>query len=272
MKANEPHYHDLTRIRGIGEARQSILRKQLNIFHYKDLVNLNIKNALQLLRKKNEAVSEEMLKSWMEEAKILVSDIETISPRSIKNGWQAIATFVVDYQRKPRSNSHVYRTTVHHIQPDSTRFWDRIDLKEYHHWIKQQLADSSKFPNLINRNISHQLSAIIKEVFFKNDTNTDIASGKIELLLYIEESASEVNNLNEVRCAIRCLLKQHHQKEVLEFCQTCQILPTNKPHYFSASIDGITVVPGDYFLWVTAVLNSPHSIPHFKAVPEVSMN
>lgn len=273
MNNPETPYHNLTKIRGIGEARQKILRKQLDIYYYEDLIKLNIIDALSLLRKRNEAVSEEMLRSWVKEAELLVSVTKQTEPQIFsENGWQAAATFVIDYQKKLDSNHHnIYRTTVHHIQLDNSRSWQKIDSSEYQRWIKKQLS----VINLVNikskKNHPHQFSALIKKVKFGRTENENIFSGKIELLLYIEKLRVD-NDINSILCRIRCLLKKHHEEQILEFTQSCEIIPTDKAGYFLTSIDGVTVTAGEYFLWVIAVLNSPHSIPHFKELPQVTMN
>ncbi len=266
MNSSDTPYHDLTKIRGIGEARQKILHRHLNINYYDDLIKLDIDNALQLLRKKSEAVSRDMLQSWVEEAKQLSKREQT---RSLENGWQAAATFVVDYQEKVSSNEEsIYRTTVHHIQPDNTRFWETVDSIEYHQWIKEQLEKTNLINAQKNKNTLGCFSALIKEVSFRGALNKNILSGEIELLLYIESNDNEMNNVN---CNIRCLLKNQHQKEIIEFTSSSRISKTSKDHYFSASIDGIAVAPGEYFLWVTVVLDSPRSIPHFKAIKRVTV-
>lgn len=294
MNIPEIPYHNLTRIHGIGEARQLILRKALNIRYYQDLAALDLDKALSLFRKKSEAVSQEMLKSWAEEARLLNQELITTkdfiasgyslgTPES-ENGWQAFATFIVDYQarsKRKEKEKEKYRTTVHHMQTDTTKTWVGLEKVRYHHWIEQELA---KIDDLDIYTNSNQLanediySAIIQGISFKHDrgknnsatvTSKPLNFTNIELLLFIERLSNDLSRFDKISCKIKCLLQQQGQDTFEEITQTHSLVPAKEAGYFSTAIERLPLKSGDYRLWISVVLNYPNSIPHFKILPHV---
>ena len=70
-------YDDLTRIDHIKEARQRWLRQQFNVHTYQDLANLSVDEIEANLRADKQIVAHNVVKNWIEQARMLASNAPT---------------------------------------------------------------------------------------------------------------------------------------------------------------------------------------------------
>ncbi len=284
MKPADDPYQDLTRIRGIGEARQKIFRDELDVRSYRDLANLDVDFALTVFRKHSEAISRDMLESWAEIAAELELEIprppdSAVSGYSVKipetnNGWQAFATFVVDYQVKPSGDGRQFQTIAHYMQKDETRIWGDIDTDAYSEWINQQLADSEFGLEPVGAAKPHAYSAKIREIRFGNRASDKKIPREqvspVRILLDLGEQSIPASQLSSIRCRTRCLLHHLDSGEYREITQEQPLLSAGEEGY-ETFLGGVTIEPGNYRMWITVVLNSSRSIPHFTELDDLEV-
>lgn len=281
-KSDDP-YQDLTRIRGIGEARQKIFRDELDIKTYHDLANLDKEAALSVFRRHSEAVSGEMLETWMETAAELALETSleetpsggySLKVPDANNGWQAFATFVVDYQVKPSATGDLFQTTVHFMQKDETRSWPDIDTCSYYQWINEQLGESEYSSSVKCPSAPHAYSATIRDIQLGDQDLRGAILRKrlspIKITLNISNQPVPVTQLGSIRCRIRCLLQNLESEEYREISQEQPLLSSQNGEY-ETFLDGVSIAPGNYRMWITVVLNSPLSVPHFTELGKLTV-
>lgn len=135
---------DLTRINGIGKARQQWLRDKLNVNSLKELAALAPEEIETKLKADNQIVSRPTIESWIVQA-AQWADIPTrITAKD--EGWKPIASFVVEFQEYDEGASVEQRTRVHHVEADKNRMWSGIEYTELCEWMVQQLGGQLRQP------------------------------------------------------------------------------------------------------------------------------
>lgn len=127
---------DLSRIKGIGPARQRWLNEVLGVYTFADLANLSV-DAVHTELKTGQVVSRSDIAEWLEQAKQLASVQKR--QRAPENGWHPVASFVVEYQKNKRTGA--MRTAIHHMEADKTQEWPGVEYNEVCFWMVQQLGE-----------------------------------------------------------------------------------------------------------------------------------
>jgi hypothetical protein len=129
---------DLTRIRGIGEARQQWLWENLKVDSFQALAALSIEDIEARLKEDNQIVSRAAIEAWITEAAQLAGAPASRHPVMSKDvGWRPIASFVVEFQENEITPER--RTKVHHIEADKNRMWSSFEQAELCAWMVEQL-------------------------------------------------------------------------------------------------------------------------------------
>jgi hypothetical protein len=156
MSLSEKPLDDLTKITGIGEARERWLKQSFNIRTFQDLASLSVAQIEEKIKLDGLIVSRKAIESWLERAaefsshagEVLLPTEETSAelttgvsnamPR--ENGWKPIASFVVEYQTQEAGDQPTeQRTVVHYMEEDRTRNWVGIEGKQLCEWIIDQI-------------------------------------------------------------------------------------------------------------------------------------
>ncbi|MBZ0283708.1 MAG: hypothetical protein K8L97_23425 [Anaerolineae bacterium] len=134
---------ELTAIKGIGASRQKWLQKTFNVQTYHDLANLSAEEIESRLKAEGKIVSHAEIETWIAQAQHLATV-------AVKNdGWQPIASFVVEFQEHETETGIVeQRTKVHHVESDHTSLWAGIQQNQLCHWMIEQLGDKAPPPTL----------------------------------------------------------------------------------------------------------------------------
>lgn len=181
MSLSDQDYDDLTTIKGIGPARQKWFYETLGVRTFRDLAERSVGEIESRLKAEKQIASRESIEAWIAEAqdRVAVSeqkkaekpvndDIEedrspsktTVSEAGDDNGsersatrsdgWKPFASFVIEFQeRSGEDQATEYRTSVHHMEADSSKEWPGIERDQYCQWMLDQLGDRiSKKPDL----------------------------------------------------------------------------------------------------------------------------
>lgn len=126
------HQHDLTRIKGIGPARQHWLQTTLGVHTFQALAQLAPEDVVQRLRVARQIVPRQTVDEWIAQARLLAEAL----PAYGGNGWQAVASFVVEIQRGDEG----VRTVVQHIETDRNGVWPGMEPERLCDWLVAQVA------------------------------------------------------------------------------------------------------------------------------------
>jgi len=142
IKNTVPH-DELTAIKGIGASRQKWLQKTFNVQTYRDLADLSAEEIESRLKASGKIVSRAEIETWIAQA-------EHLATSTIKDdGWQPIASFVVEFQEHETESGIVeQRTRVHHVETDHTQLWAGIEQQALCRWMAEQLGDKAPPPSL----------------------------------------------------------------------------------------------------------------------------
>lgn len=143
---------ELTRIKGIKEARQQLLRDKLGIRTFRDLANASPEVILSLFRAENHPVSRSTVEMWIQEAALLASaDIPLVSEQTLpppaNDEWHAFALFVVEFQERTTLDGTVERRiNAHHMETDHNAVWVGTDCQPIAPWIASELGEHNIAP------------------------------------------------------------------------------------------------------------------------------
>lgn len=144
MSAKNTVPHDeLTAIKGIGASRQKWLQKTFKVQTYRDLADLSAEDIESRLKAEGKIVSRAEIETWIAQA-------EHLATSTVKDdGWQPIASFVVEFQEHETESGIVeQRTKVHHVESDHTQLWGGIEQQALCRWMAEQLGDKAPPPSL----------------------------------------------------------------------------------------------------------------------------
>lgn len=158
MNMSVEDFDDLTVIRGIGLARQKVLRELLDIYTYQDLAELPVSEIESRLKAEGQIVSRKSIESWVTQAKDLAGrtgrtaqpDFETPGvnesgksySQGREDGWKPFASFVIEFQtRETDSKRYERRTTVHYMEEDTGTIWSGIVGTQLCDWILEQIGE-----------------------------------------------------------------------------------------------------------------------------------
>lgn len=158
MTTKETVFDDYTAIRGIGPARQKWLRDSFAIHTYRELAALTESEIEAKLKAEGKIVSREAIKSWLEQARDLIPEIEAgqemvgepvageltekLNSAGHKNGWSPFASFLVYFQTQDKDSSQSsYQTLVHHMEADRESNWPGIAVNQLTAWMLDQIGD-----------------------------------------------------------------------------------------------------------------------------------
>jgi hypothetical protein len=125
--------HELSRVRGIGDARARWLEDTFGARTLEQLGALAPEEIEQRLRGEGRrAVSRPAIDAWVAEAREL--------GKEQPNGeWGVVASFVVELQ----ASGDAMRTSVHHLEQDETELWSEIDWDRLCRWIEARLEQTA---------------------------------------------------------------------------------------------------------------------------------
>lgn len=144
----EKQVDDLTRIKGIGAARQAWLQENLGIRTYADLAAIPADEIETALRADGRFAARDSIEEWVAAAKKLAVESEQATAVSQRDAhqfatWQPFASFVVEFQeRKLAGQPKEQRTKVHYMETDAEKVWPGLAHADLSAWVKQQVGES----------------------------------------------------------------------------------------------------------------------------------
>jgi hypothetical protein len=151
---NTNHYEDLTRINGIGESRQRLLREQLQVRTMRDLAALNVDEIAQVLKQQRTPISPEQIETWLEEARAFARgetpaltdlSVTTLPPPAAE--WQPVASFVIEIQTlRNADGSLTTRTMMSHVESDNNAHWEGFLPQAAQAWLRAQTGLPDEAP------------------------------------------------------------------------------------------------------------------------------
>jgi hypothetical protein len=159
MKSSEKTWDDLTKITGIGEARQRWLRESFDIHTFHDLANLSIAQIKEKMKADGLIISRKAIEAWLAQARELAkiasepvnpsteSPTAGSAPMPREDGWKPFASFVVEYQsREIDSQGMEYRTVAHYMEEDVGKEWPAIEGSQLGQWMIGSIRDKVTLP------------------------------------------------------------------------------------------------------------------------------
>jgi hypothetical protein len=143
---------ELSRITGIGVARARWLSDTLGISTAAELATLDGADVERRLAAQRPRVSRATIDAWIGEAAALAAaepapgtgrppDHGEASVKEPADDWWPVASFVVEFQASAKARATVAeRTSVHHVELDSTEVWAGIDCDRLCAWMTGQLG------------------------------------------------------------------------------------------------------------------------------------
>lgn len=171
MNLSDRHHDDLTVIKGIGPARQRWFNETLGVRTFQDLAELSANQIESRLKADNQIASRETIEAWIAEARdraaaakpteqpnagpgrieaempandeVEESDDDIAGQSAIrKDGWKPLASFVIEFQERPGEDQAIeYRTSVHHMEADTSKEWPGIERDLHCQWMLDQIGD-----------------------------------------------------------------------------------------------------------------------------------
>jgi hypothetical protein len=135
---NTGNLDELTRIRGIGPARQRWFREALGVRTFRDLANLSADAIEARLRADNQIASRSTIESWLLQAGELaaespaVEEPEEENPPVVVEDWKSLASFVIEFQMKENGEP---RTIGHLLETDTTAIWPGFNGGHVCRWM-----------------------------------------------------------------------------------------------------------------------------------------
>lgn len=155
----------LTRIKGIGPAKQRWLRQALKIDTIRDLACFSVEQIESRLQAQGQTFSHSEIKKWIEQAQQLVaselsaqemleppkllmndrksSQLGAKSTNNEENGkWRSFASFKVDFQsRKIEGKSEEKRIKVDYLEAGNAQIWNGLKPEEIPQWMLEQMRE-----------------------------------------------------------------------------------------------------------------------------------
>lgn len=155
----------LTRIKGIGLAKQRWLREVLKIDTIRDLACFSVEQIESRLQAQEQTFSHSEIKKWIEQAqqlaaselsaqeilespKLLINERKssqsgTKSTNTEENGqWRSFASFKVEFQsRKSEGELEEQRIKVDYLEAGNAQIWDGIKPEEIPQWMLEQMKE-----------------------------------------------------------------------------------------------------------------------------------
>lgn len=174
MQASEEERDDLTKITGIGRARQLWLAERFGVHTYDDLAALSADDIETQFKAENKPYSRSETEHWPQEAAELaakkaqlsirttaessVSEIgnspaneiqpnepqpkEAMAKRSQGGQWKPVATFIVEFQtRRTKDQVIEQRTKVNYHDTDQQVVWPGVESERIGRWMVEQAGD-----------------------------------------------------------------------------------------------------------------------------------
>lgn len=120
---------DLTKIKGIGPARQKWFVEAFAVSNFTDLAALSVDEIETRLKADGRSASRSEIEEWLVQANTLAGE---------KN-WKTLATFVVNYQANQLPDGNLeFQTTAHFIEKDKNKVWSEIQQEQICEWMQNQ--------------------------------------------------------------------------------------------------------------------------------------
>lgn len=136
---------DLTRIKGIKDTRQQLLRDALGIRSFGDLASASPERIFAAFRAQAQPISRATIEQWIEQARILMTapgDQSDDEAPLIANPqeWRALAQFgIIIQQRTTVDGVQEYRTNAYHQEADEDQHWAGVALSDVLGWIDERI-------------------------------------------------------------------------------------------------------------------------------------
>lgn len=171
MNSSDQDHDELTLIKGIGPARQRWFNESLGVRTFQDLAELSADELESRLKADKQIASRETIEAWIAEAQDrataakpapqqnAASD-ETGAEKTVnddvdagdddgkrrsatrRDGWKPLASFVIEFQERPGEDQAIeYRTSVHHMEADTSKEWPGIERDLHCQWMLDQIGD-----------------------------------------------------------------------------------------------------------------------------------
>jgi hypothetical protein len=119
----------LTKIKGIGPARQKWFVEAFDASSFADLAALSVDDIETRLKADGRRVSRSEIKEWLTQANTLAGE----------KTWKTLATFVVNYQASQLPDGNLeFQTTAHFIEKDKNKIWSEIQQEQICEWMESQ--------------------------------------------------------------------------------------------------------------------------------------
>ena len=157
MNSSVKDYDDLTRIKGIGSARQQWLRESLGIHTIRDLAARSVKDIESRLKAEGHIASRSSIEEWIIQAREIAAVTSQSEPLHMTaaagieedmnvavedKGWKPFASFVVEFQAcADEGQVEEQRISVHYMEADVSAAWPGIACERLCDWMQAQVGD-----------------------------------------------------------------------------------------------------------------------------------
>ena len=147
--AENSNKDDLTRIKGIGQARQAWLANLFDISSFSDLAALTVDQIEAALKaEKRSMITRSDIHDWLVQARELAAakDAAALSAADTQKAggaatsdWTPFASFVVEYRRREADDAaEEHQTHVHHVEGDENGTWPGLEAKALGPWMRER--------------------------------------------------------------------------------------------------------------------------------------
>ncbi len=162
---------DLTKIKGIGPARQKWFAESFDVHSFADLAALSVPEVEDRLKADGRSVSHNEIKEWLVQASDLANE----------QNWKTLATFVVNYQVCQLPDGDLeFQTTAHYIEKDKNEEWPEIQGEQVCAWMERQferpepLSSGKPQPDLPQKPASKAYQVVAAQVHLRQTPDYDI--------------------------------------------------------------------------------------------------
>ncbi|MGI9486136.1 MAG: hypothetical protein ACR2RF_09730 [Geminicoccaceae bacterium] len=147
---------NLTRIKGIGQARQAWFAKVFDINSFSGLAALSVDQIEAALKaEKRSMITRSDIQDWLVQARELAAAKEAAAPVAAEiqkaggaamSDWAPFASFVVEYRRREADDAAGdHQTHVHHVEGDENGTWPGLEAEAVGPWMLER-AESATMP------------------------------------------------------------------------------------------------------------------------------
>jgi len=212
MKEDDIKRDDLTKISGIGPARQRWLAKLFNVYTYEDLASLAVDDIVAQFKAEGKPYSKSEIELWPLEAAKLAAEKsklafidraepstselgystikktelgEPLANRANNGQWKPVATFIVEFQTRRTNDQTVEkRIKVNYHDTDQEKLFDIVESEQIFPWMIEQaghklvreIQEIPKAETEIKRAVESPLKIIDLHLYQPADVEIELTS------------------------------------------------------------------------------------------------